>query len=267
MENKKLSYIFVINLNKNSMEKVFIYALTEPDNINEIRYIGKTKNLKRRFIYHITESKREGNFSHKANWIRSLLRKETKPQIIEIDYIPNNEWGFWETYYISLFKSWGFNLTNTAPGGFGYDEYNKKDLTINLLIRKSLNFHRKSIITDEEFEEYLLHKEEKMRRKLLNKCSVDSFKIVTINAKTGELVKEYNTIAATARDLNTRVSKIQEVINHKVYGNGRPRFTYKGLKIIKKVNLTENDLTPIKYKKEGNFNRFIKNFKIITILK
>lgn len=79
--------------------KVFIYCLFDENDIPI--YIGKTKNsLNQRKIQH---SKRLNQFVF----------------IFELDYIENKEWKFWEQYYISLFKSWGFNLYNNNEGGGG----------------------------------------------------------------------------------------------------------------------------------------------------
>lgn len=36
-----------------------------------------------------------------------------------IDVVENDNWLFWEKHYISLFKSWGFNLENKNEGGGG----------------------------------------------------------------------------------------------------------------------------------------------------
>ena len=36
-----------------------------------------------------------------------------------IDEVNLEMWEFWEQYYISLFKSWGFNLVNSTDGGGG----------------------------------------------------------------------------------------------------------------------------------------------------
>lgn len=42
-----------------------------------------------------------------------------KPEIILIDRVPHSEWQFWEKHYISLYRSWGFKLTNLTDGGDG----------------------------------------------------------------------------------------------------------------------------------------------------
>ena len=93
-----------------------IYSLSDPIT-NEVRYIGKTNNLSKRLIGHLYDSK---SFNHyTARWIRSLKEKGFKPKIESIDYVGVEEWEFWEIHYISLFKSWGFRLTNGTDGGDG----------------------------------------------------------------------------------------------------------------------------------------------------
>lgn len=45
--------------------------------------------------------------------------KKINSEIIEVDFVEDNEWEFWESWYISLFKSWGFTLENKNNGGGG----------------------------------------------------------------------------------------------------------------------------------------------------
>lgn len=99
------------------MRKVIIYTLSDP-RTNLVRYVGKTTNINKRFIKHINESKKSTS-SHKKAWIRGLLNVGLKPIINIIDKVGKDEWEFWETYWISQFKTWGFNLTNTCDGGEG----------------------------------------------------------------------------------------------------------------------------------------------------
>lgn len=100
-------------MNKNGL--TYIYSLSDEN--GDIRYIGKTGNIKRRLKDHITESK--SNYTHKNNWISSLLKKNIIPNIEIIDEVPDIEWEYWEIHYISLFKSWGYKLTNKTIGGNG----------------------------------------------------------------------------------------------------------------------------------------------------
>jgi hypothetical protein len=70
-------------------------------------YIGKTVNFNVRKFYH------RKKYGENIDWYF-------------IDQVPNNEWKFWEKHYISLFKSWGFKLTNQNKGGGGATKYTKE---------------------------------------------------------------------------------------------------------------------------------------------
>ena len=96
--------------NKNT---TFMYILIDPLD-NNVRYVGKSNNTVDRLNAHI---KRLKGTTHKENWIRNLLSKNVKPIMEVIDEVPKIEWEFWETHYVSLYKSWGFDLTNATPGG------------------------------------------------------------------------------------------------------------------------------------------------------
>lgn len=83
-----------------------IYFLHRGDNVPF--YIGKTKTKLKGRIY-----------GHKYHFGFGV-------QIEEIDEVPTSEWRFWEKYYISLFKSWGFNLENKNEGGGGLTNLTQK---------------------------------------------------------------------------------------------------------------------------------------------
>lgn len=95
-----------------------IYALEYP--VNNIRYVGKTVNLDKRYNSHLNSWKRT-KVTHKNNWIKSLLAKGEKPLMTVIDSVNEGDANFWECYYIALIKSWGFKLTNGTHGGDGLD--------------------------------------------------------------------------------------------------------------------------------------------------
>jgi len=109
------------------MKTAKIYTLKDPET-NQIRYVGKTeKTLKERMYYHTWDIKRTKN-NHKKNWFNSLSNKNLKPEIELIEEVPIEEWRFWEQFYISIFKSWGFNLINYTDGGEGYSSNQLKKL-------------------------------------------------------------------------------------------------------------------------------------------
>lgn len=94
----------------------FIYALLDPLT-KEVRYIGKTVDISRRYKETLYQAKK--NKTYKANWIKALKKKGLKPLLEIIDIVNFEEESFWEKHYISLFKSWGFKLTNATDGGEG----------------------------------------------------------------------------------------------------------------------------------------------------
>ncbi len=94
---------------------IYIYTLSDP-RTGEIRYVGKTTKINKRFSGHLTESRR-GDISHKCNWIRSLLTIGLKPVIEVLDTYDGDDWTWLEMYWISQFKIWGYNLTNNSEGG------------------------------------------------------------------------------------------------------------------------------------------------------
>lgn len=81
------------------MDTTYIYYLCKDNGVP--LYIGKTKN---------PPKIRLNNHKHK---------KEKNLTLNVIDKIPTSEWKFWEKHYISLFKSWGFQLINKNNGGGG----------------------------------------------------------------------------------------------------------------------------------------------------
>lgn len=116
------------------MRVTFIYILWDPRN-NGKCYIGKSNNPTRRFlyghcsVYTVIKTKKE-------SWIKSLKNKGLKPILEVIDEVPISEWKFWEMYYISLYKSWGFSLTNGTLGGDGVTAEEAKRLNTPAAIFK-----------------------------------------------------------------------------------------------------------------------------------
>lgn len=102
------------------MKTIKIYILEHPIT-KEIRYVGKTlQTLSIRLSMHISEAKSKRYKNHKNSWIQSLLKNNLEPIIVLLDELPNTpEWEWLERYWISQFKSWGFNLTNLTDGGDG----------------------------------------------------------------------------------------------------------------------------------------------------
>lgn len=87
--------------------KYYIYTLSHPIT-NEVRYVGKTINIKRRYKQHLYDKRG----SHKSNWVQSIRKQNLKP-ILTILEECNDNWQNREIYWISQFD----NLTNFLSGG------------------------------------------------------------------------------------------------------------------------------------------------------
>ena len=143
----------------------YIYFLHKGDNIPF--YIGKSIN---------------------KNLHRSYQHKKTygKNTIIEIlDAIVTEEWLFWEKYYISLFKSWGFKLENKNNGGGGPISYSEES-------RNKKSKSLKKIWKDNKFKRNFGKKIQNIQTgEIYNSCTEASIKLsinpnnVTFKCKEG----------------------------------------------------------------------------------
>ena len=98
--------------------EIFIYTLNHPTT-NEIKYVGKTNNPKRRLYHHIEESKRKNGFKnrHVINWINHLLLEKLKPTMNIIEICNEDNWEEREKYWIKYYKGSDVQLCNIESGG------------------------------------------------------------------------------------------------------------------------------------------------------
>jgi hypothetical protein len=61
----------------------------------------------------------EKSNKHKYNWLNKIIKNDEVPVLEIIDEVPEEEWEFWEQYWICQFRCWGFNLLNLTKGGEG----------------------------------------------------------------------------------------------------------------------------------------------------
>ena len=99
------------------MKIVYIYCLKHPET-QEIRYVGKTTNIKRRLSQHIQDAKSYVSNRRIINWICNLLKSNLKPVIEIIEICNENNWQEREIYWISYYKEIT-NLCNHHDGGLG----------------------------------------------------------------------------------------------------------------------------------------------------
>jgi predicted GIY-YIG superfamily endonuclease len=134
------------------MKTVFIYSLSTLEEPNNIRYIGKAKDLKKRLSKHVQPCQLQGN-SHKVNWLKLVIKNGHTPIIKCIDIVDESEWKFWEVYWIEQFKVWGFDLTNSTSGGDGGLSKEQVEKIINH------NFEQHSIRLKDDIEKFNVRKE------------------------------------------------------------------------------------------------------------
>jgi hypothetical protein len=161
------------------MQNVFIYALSDP-RTNQVRYIGKANNPKDRYTNHFNSS-RDKN-THKRNWINSIRKDGFRPELIIIDEVPIIEWHYWEKFYISLFKTWGFDLVNYTLGGDGSTFGNKGSF------KKGNIPHNKGIACSDETKQ-------KIKNKLIGISNVASYKPIIQYDTDYNQIKRYKCIS------------------------------------------------------------------------
>lgn len=102
-----------------SPEFINIYELIDPRD-NQPRYIGYTKLS--------PEKRLKGHFKarsnkHKINWLKLLKSQRLEPIPLLIEKVPNGQHKFWEKYWISQYRTWGFDLLNATEGGDGVEDH------------------------------------------------------------------------------------------------------------------------------------------------
>ncbi len=100
--------------------KTYIYVLKDPITLN-IRYVGKTTCLKKRFKSHKCLKVSKGTYL--AYWIESLRKKELMPIMEEIELVDGDGWKEKESYWIEFYNKEGCDLVNLTKGGEGCEGY------------------------------------------------------------------------------------------------------------------------------------------------
>jgi len=97
--------------------KSYIYALVDPRD-KEVRYVGKTTDLRRRTWSHLHSVK--DTKTNKKAWIRGLQNVNLNPLVMLLAVVPKSLDGIYEIIWIRLLKR-KFKLTNITKGGDGGD--------------------------------------------------------------------------------------------------------------------------------------------------
>jgi len=91
---------------------VFIYTLSDPRD-GQIRYVGKSVDIKQRMFDHLREKKR----TKKNHWIIGLQSEGLKPIMEVIEESNDSDWQEAERFWITILRFYGFRLLNIESGG------------------------------------------------------------------------------------------------------------------------------------------------------
>ena len=100
----------------NNEEIRYIYVLKDPRD-GSVKYVGMTKNPKKRFYDHCRDRKRKNN--KKSTWTNSLFNSGLKPTMEIIKEAESSNIHIWEEYFIAHYKKIGCNLLNYDDKGIG----------------------------------------------------------------------------------------------------------------------------------------------------
>lgn len=215
------------------MKTTFIYSLIDSITL-QVRYIGKANKLDKRFRAHINEAKKKRTYKEK--WINSLLTQKTEPILEIIDEVSFDTWEFWERHYISLYKSWGFNLTNdpnclggeSGPRLCGEDNPSKRpEVKEKIKAAKRLTDNTKSGMYNKKHStqtKQLMSSAHQGKIHLLESCiqmSLSKANPVLQLTLEGDLVKEWHNMSAVAEGLRKYTNPISNCCKgkqNKAYG-------------------------------------------------
>lgn len=185
-----------------------IYTLSSSENEDFIRYIGKTKDkLERRLSGHKSAAKKalkEGDTkNHNYNWMNSVIKNGYSIIIKEVDSMEfeiDEDWKWFEAYWISQFKTWGFKLNNLTDGGdgnqnqyFSKESIEKRTAKIRGIPRDEKT--RKKISESNKGKKKSKEHIEHTREGIIK---LQGKPIVQLDLKTGEFIKEWRCIAEAA---------------------------------------------------------------------
>lgn len=119
------------------MKTTFIYALCEPGT-RTVRYIGKTNTPSRRLRDHLSTSIKMKTYL--GNWLRLLVSKGEKPDLIILREVPYEQWEIAEERYIRMARGCGMKLVNLTDGGDGVTQTPEVRRKISVALTGPLNY-------------------------------------------------------------------------------------------------------------------------------
>jgi predicted DNA-binding protein YlxM (UPF0122 family) len=202
----------------------YIYTLSCPIS-GEIRYVGQTNNIQRRLSKHITTSHTNPK-THCQCWIKGLIKKGYKPIIEEVTVCNVNEVDGEERFYISMFRYWGFDITNLESGGTNLKEVSEHTkIKIKQILTGRKQSHetkiKRSITNKEVWKDEKLREGQRKRALELNRLGLIGTKGRPSKKKGKPFAGDKNKISSSLKEYyryrahpnKKYVTDIQAVIN------------------------------------------------------
>lgn len=187
--------------------KTYIYILRHPETF-EIKYVGKTNNIKRRFAQHKSKKCLEKTGSKKlASWILKLLSSNMFP-VMEIIEECTDNWAERERYWISYYAN--SNLCNLSEGGEGVGHNN----STKSKIKNTLTGRKRSAAEKEAISKAMIgkkrgkysntdgHKKRYEDPEERKKCGIKLRKRVGQYDLKHNLIQEFESIREVSRQLS-----------------------------------------------------------------
>lgn len=217
---------------------VKIYSLRDPVT-DEIRYIGQTRQtLEKRLFDHTTLSALKKQTNYKNNWIKSLRKQGFLPIIEVLDEVEEKNASFWENFYIDLFFTWGFKLTNLSRTEYYLrvtNEKRKSPCTKKVYVYDGTSFKfskeydcvveasKQLNISSNRICSNITKKQKTSKKYYFSYKKVDSFleilnrnlKVIYCFNKQGVLIKEYKNIFLLLQDLKLIKNRVYVGIRRK----------------------------------------------------
>jgi group I intron endonuclease len=195
--------------------KTYIYVLRHPETF-EVKYVGKTNNIKRRFAQHKSKKCLEKTGSKKlASWILKLLSNNLLP-IMEIIEECDDNWVEREKYWISYYSN--TNLCNLSDGGegVGHNDSTKSKIKNALIGRKRSDEEKQAIskaMIGKKRGKYTNtegHKKRYENPEERKKCGVKLRKKVGQYDLENNLIQEFESLREASRQLNIDCGSISK---------------------------------------------------------
>jgi group I intron endonuclease len=203
--------------------KTYIYILKHPETF-EVKYVGKTTNVKGRWGQHKSKKCLEKTGSKKlAAWILKLLSNNLLP-IMEVIEECENNWAEREKYWISFYGIESLCNLSEGGNGVGHNEYTKTKIKKTLTGRKRTDEEKQAIskgMLGKKRGKYSNTEGHKKRYKdpeERKKCAVKLRKKVGQYDLEKNLIQEFESAREASRQLNIDcgvISKCCRGINYK----------------------------------------------------